>query len=602
MSLPWTAGSLAYPQYAQNRCVLAFSPDGKILAAVGLRDIKLFDASTGRLVKTLRCQIGEFTYAAFSPDGKWLASSGTDDGVRIWDTRLWTEAAALIMARYTNDWLVISPNGLFDGTLPALQRLVAWRFADNQVAPPELFFNEYYYPGLLGEILKDKAPQPPRELGQVDRRQPRLELRLVSEAQSENRRSFPRNVQLLIKVAEIRGAKEVRGSGVRDVRLFRNDSLIKLWRGDIQLDEQGTATLEATIPIVAGKNQLTAYAFNRENIKSADAALMIEGDGSLKRQASAYILTAGVNRYANPDYNLSFAVSDAQAVGQELLRQLTGLGEYGKIEMIPLLDQQMTKSNLLLVLERLTGENTGPLPAGLPAALTKIEPCQPEDAVFIFFAGHGTAAGPRFYLIPYDLGYQGKRTELDEVGLKTILDHSISDQELERAFEKLDAAHILLIIDACNSGQALEAEEKRRGPMNSKGLAQLAYEKGMYILTAAQGYQAALEAEKLGHGLLTQALVEDGLKSAAADTAPKDGKISVREWLSYPTQRVPQLQEETMEGARKLGRDIVFAEGEENIKDPAKRSLQRPRVFYRREAESVPFIIAKPPAKPDPKR
>ena len=36
--------------------------------------------------------------------------------------------------------------------------------------------------------------------------------------------------------------------------------------------------------------------------------------------------------------------------------------------------------------------------------------------------------------------------------------------------------------------------------MNSKGLAQLAYEKGMYILTAAQSYQAALEAAQFGHG------------------------------------------------------------------------------------------------------
>ena len=34
--------------------------------------------------------------------------------------------------------------------------------------------------------------------------------------------------------------------------------------------------------------------------------------------------------------------------------------------------------------------------------------------------------------------------------------------------------------------------------MNSKGLAQLAYEKGMYILTAAQSYQAANEAERYG--------------------------------------------------------------------------------------------------------
>ena len=81
------------------------------------------------------------------------------------------------------------------------------------------------------------------------------------------------------------------------------------------------------------------------------------------------------------------------------------------------------------------------------------------------------------------------------------------------------------MIDACNSGQALEAEEKRRGPMNSKGLAQLAYEKGMYILTAAQSYQAALETSQLGHGYLTFALVEEGLKKGMADRRPKDGLV-----------------------------------------------------------------------------
>src|SRR5437870_13629049 len=95
--------------------------------------------------------------------------------------------------------------------------------------------------------------------------------------------------------------------------------------------------------------------------------------------------------------------------------------------------------------------------------------------------------------------------------------------------EKIDAGQILLVIDACNSGQALEAEEKRRGPMNSKGLAQLAYEKGMYILTAAQSYQAAQEAEEFGHGLLTYVLIEAGLKKASADRAPKDRRVLLQE-------------------------------------------------------------------------
>src|SRR6185295_2718482 len=131
--------------------------------------------------------------------------------------------------------------------------------------------------------------------------------------------------------------------------------------------------------------------------------------------------------------------------------------------------------------------------------------------------------------------------------------HSISDRELEQAFEHIDASDLLMVIDACNSGQALESEEKRRGPMNSKGLAQLAYEKGMYILAAAQGYQAALEAAQLGHGYLTYALVEEGLKTPLADTAPKDGQIVLREWLDYSTQRVPIMQANVMDESRKAG-------------------------------------------------
>ena len=109
-----------------------------------------------------------------------------------------------------------------------------------------------------------------------------------------------------------------------------------------------------------------------------------------------------------------------------------------------------------------------------------------------------------------------------------------------------DASQLLMVIDACNSGQASKAEEKRRGPMNSKGLAQLAYEKGMSVLTAAQGYQAALESSQLGHGYLTYALVEEGFQTTAADATPKDNLVIVREWFDFAAERVPQMQEAKM--------------------------------------------------------
>jgi uncharacterized caspase-like protein len=375
------------------------------------------------------------------------------------------------------------------------------------------------------------------------------------------------------------------------VRLFRNGSLVKVWHGDA-LKGQPAATLEEEISIIAGPNRLTAYAFNGDNVKSKDANLVLTGADSLKRAGTAWIIAVGVNEYANSQYNLKYAVADANSFAEEIKRQQIQLARFSQVEIVPLVNDQATKANILAALRRLAGVADPPtLKAG---PLDKVKRAEPEDAVIIYFAGHGTAQGQRFYLLPHDIGYTGDRGALDESGLKTILAHSISDQELEDAVEGLAAGSLLMVIDACNSGQALEAEEKRRGPMNSKGLAQLAYEKGMYILTAAQSFQAALEAAQLGHGLLTYALVEEGLKTSVADKEPKDGLLIAREWLDFATERVPQMQEQKMNEGRGVGLAIAFTEGETNVADPQKRSVQRPRVFYRREMESNPLVIAKP--------
>jgi hypothetical protein len=39
---------------------------------------------------------------------------------------------------------------------------------------------------------------------------------------------------------------------------------------------------------------------------------------------------------------------------------------------------------------------------------------------------------------------------------------------------------------------------------------------------------------------------------------------------------------------------LDFAENDAKAKNPQQRSIQRPRVFYRRELETRPFIVARP--------
>ena len=593
---------------------VVFSRDGRLLASSSSDNtIKIWDVATRSELRTLKGHPTNIDSLDFSPDASLLASAGDDGATFLWDAKTGEHLATLISLDDGGEWMVLTPQGLFDGT-PAAFNQILWRYNQDtfNVAPIEWFFNEFYYPGLLGEIFAGKRPKVAQDVSKKDRRQPTVKLSVVPTAPAGGASSpatdatapiASRKVTIKIDVVDAPPDKDhAQGSGARDVRLFRNGSLVKVWRGEV-LQGKPAVSFEEEITVAAGPNRLTAYAFNKDNVKSKDAQLSLTGAQSLKRAGTAYIIAVGINEYANPQYNLKYAVADAQSFSDEVRLRQTQVGGFERIEVVPLINENATKANILSALRRLSGATEPPslsepprLKAGSPTSTSfaDLKRAEPEDTVIIYFAGHGTAQAQRFYLIPHDLGYAGDRTKLNEPGLRDILAHSISDEELEQAVEGLDAGHLLLVIDACNSGQALEAAEKRRGPMNSKGLAQLAYEKGMYILTAAQSYQAALETAQLGHGLLTYALVEEGLKTAIADNEPKDGVLNVREWLDFATERVPQMQEEKMKQARGVGLQIAFVEGEQTVAEPEKRSVQRPRVFYRRELESNPLVIAKP--------
>ena len=57
---------------------------------------------------------------------------------------------------------------------------------------------------------------------------------------------------------------------------------------------------------------------------------------------------------------------DATDFSKELSKQQNLLGRFDKIEVLFLLNEQATKTNITDALERLTGNTTKPLPAGAP--------------------------------------------------------------------------------------------------------------------------------------------------------------------------------------------------------------------------------------------
>jgi hypothetical protein len=186
---------------------------------------------------------------------------------------------------------------------------------------------------------------------------------------------------------------------------------------------------------VAGLNHLSAYAFNRENIKSPDAVLEVTGDESLRRQPVAHILAIGIDKYQNSDYNLQFAGADALGFSEELQQQMDKQGRFERFDVTLLRDQNATKTNILAAIDDLA------------------QRVHPEDDLLIFIASHGTAARDHFFMIPYDLGYAGSRTQLVEQAVNSILQHSISVKDLEKRLDQV-AADESVVIDT-QLGQAL---------------------------------------------------------------------------------------------------------------------------------------------------
>jgi WD40 repeat protein len=93
-------------------CTLAFSPDGARLAIGSLNgDLKIWDATTGKLASVLSGHTDAISRVAFSPDGTRIATAGSDGIVKIWDAHTYKELLSFIVRNGgTVNFIVFSPD------------------------------------------------------------------------------------------------------------------------------------------------------------------------------------------------------------------------------------------------------------------------------------------------------------------------------------------------------------------------------------------------------------------------------------------------------------------------------------------------------------
>lgn len=526
---------------------VALSPDGRTLASGGgLGNVELWDVASGKKLRTLAGHSAAVAAVAFSPDGQTLATAGTDSTSKIWRVADGALLVTLIAFR-DGHWAVTDSVGRFDTADLEEMPYLNWVLPDDPFTPLplEIFMRDYYEPRLLSRTMNGERLKPVRDLRSLNRIQPVV--KIISAVAVAGQTNV---VDISVEAVGISrryqpDLPEV-ATAVHDLRVLRNGQLVGYSDGVLAQagKEPYRKTFRVRLPTGNAAVHFTAYAFNDDRVKSNTAGLDYASSGSVPTtRPRAYVITVGVNQHQNTAWNLHYAANDARRMSESVVKRLRDQNLYQDIVPIVLISdtqqQFATKSNIEKVLDRLAGHsaNVTDIPNG-----ERLQTATPDDLVILSFSGHGFDEDGEFYLIPGDTGSGQGRTVTPDLRA-----HAISSNELADWWRDVDGGDMSMIIDACQSAASVGTEFKP-GPMGASGLGQLAYEKGMRILAASQAEASAGESELTQQGLLSYALVHDGLDRGKADYKPVDGKITLAEWLAYGALRVPSLAKEVSLG------------------------------------------------------
>lgn len=552
---------------------VAFFRDGsRVLTAGDDKTSRIWDAASGRELSRL-VHSEAVSHIALSPDERRLLISGRI--AELWDLTTRRQLCTLVQFK-SGGWAAVDADGRFDTDALDGNPGLHWMMADDplRALPLGVFARDYYEPGLMARLLAGKTFPPIRSLLDLNRVQPDVRIMSVTPTAADATR-----VDVTVEVARAersfdRGGRVARmTSGAYDVRLFRDGQIVGRLPGSADAAGTGDDSLDSwrranrvTLDPATGRASLTfrgiqipdrvepssisftAYAFNDDRVKSEVSTRAYAAPASSTvTPGRAYVVTIGVDGSQNAAFRLRFAANDAIALGATLSARLRALGEYRDVVAVPLISratgaggsepQLATKAGIKAVLDRLSGRPADPrIIERIPNAAS-LATARPGDLVILSFSGHGHADGKGgYFLLPSDIGAGSRPTMTPQ-----ILARSISNGELSDWLRDVDAGHLALIVDACHSAATVEAGDFKPGPMGSRGLGQLAYDKRMAILTASQAADVAWEYDALQHGLLTYALVREGLDRGLADHKPKDGAIQMTEWLGYAAARVPVI-------------------------------------------------------------
>ncbi len=487
---------------------VAFSPDGRhALSGSYDETVRLWDVVTGGEIRTFRGHTGGVRTVTFTPDGRHVLSGGSDGTIRLWDLSDDNDIATMT-GFVDGEWASVTSEGFFVASKKGAQNINVTIGLTSYTI--DNYFETFYNPEIVAKVMAGEPVAALADIKNVTSRPP--EVRIISPAPGE---TFTRkDITITVEATD-------RGNGVDEVRLYQNHKLVsEEQRGIAITPKKGRSIVKHyQVLLIPGANEFRAIAFNRDRIESNPAIIQIHSE-AVHAHADLYILAVGISDYKNPGYKLNYGRADAEAFVNTVEQR--GKGIFKHIYKQTIFDSQASR---------------GPIQAAFNHIQAR---ARPEDGFLFYYAGHGVmsegneATSADFYIVPYDVTRLYGHDEL----LKA---QAISANELKDLCTGIKAQKQLIILDACQSGGALESFALR-GAAEEKAILQLARSAGVVVMAATGTEQFATEFNTLGHGVFTYALLK-GLEGEADAGSSPDRKITVKELEAYINDRVPELTE-----------------------------------------------------------
>jgi uncharacterized caspase-like protein len=453
------------------------------------------------------------------------------------------KALATLISLDKDDWVVVTPEGLFDASSGA--RKLLHYVLGFEVITLEQMKDLYYVPGLLQKIMSGAAlPQvrlftaqdlfPAAEFEQPKPGQKTLTVKL------RNRGGGIGPAQVLVNGTEV----------IADARPAGFDPQIK--EITLKID------LSKVKQIVPGKaNKIDVIARNATGSLTSKGStrgtelVFVGGGKTLTTPPQLYAIVGGVSEYVDGRLTLLYSAKDAEDFARAL-----------EIGATKFLGSDKVHIRLLTT----AGQDSGKVLTGLDSSVLDATKenfrkvfaevalkAKQNDLLVVYLSGHGLALklnqnlgqpGGDAYLYLTREAYTTEPSALAEEKIRGVT--SVSGDELVRWLREIAAQSKALVLDTCAAGAAAESLIARRDEpvdmIKIRAVDHLKDTTGFFILMGSAGDKVSYEATPYRQGLLTYSLLE-ALKGARLHDG---GYANVGQLFGYAQDRVPLI-------ARNLG-------------------------------------------------